>query len=398
MSVLDRHAPDGQADGSIDDWHDDPWDEVDTVSAPVIERSRRQWQPVKWLVWLVAAALLVGVLAFGAVGWRYLERINPSGEPLDPVGFTIAADDTFDTVTQRLFDEGIIIDTDVFRWYVDRKGGLDVSPGFYVVRPLDHMGSILESLSTPPEETFTSVTFPEGFNSEAIGLRLAASVPHLAADEFMAAVTSGEVRSELLPAGITNLEGLLFPDTYQISNGESAEGVAGRMVALMERVARQEEIVPKGYELGLSAYQVLTIASMIEREAKVDEDRALIARVILNRLERGMPLQIDATLYYGQDPDTPFAELKQVDSPYNTYLYPGLPPTPIANPGRASIEAVVNPAPDPAEGGALCSGIPRDECQFLYYVLADADGRHAFAVTYEQHLANVERALEEGLL
>jgi UPF0755 protein len=170
------------------------------------------------------------------------------------------------------------------------------------------------------------------------------------------------------------------------------------MVALMERVGRQEDIVVRGYVLGLTAYQVLTIASMVEREAKVDDDRALIARVIINRLKRGMPLQIDATLYYGQDPGTPFAELKAIDSPYNTYLYPGLPPTPIANPGRASIEAVVNPAPNPPAGGALCVGVPRNECEYLYYVLADEDGRHAFAVTYDQHLANVEKALQAGLL
>lgn len=393
MSVLDRRRT-----KQLDDWNDDPWDDVDIVDAPVVERVRRQWRPMKWVVWLVALALVAGVLAFGNVGWRYLQRINPPGDPLDPVGFTIAADDTFDSVAQRLLDEGFIVDGEVFRWYVERKGGLEVIPGFYVLRPLDHMGSILETLSTPPEETFTSVTFPEGFTAAKMADRLAASVSHLTAEDFMTAVTSGEVRSEFQPEGTTSLEGLLFPDTYQVSNGESAERVAARMVALMERVGRQEDIVVRGYVLGLTAYQVLTIASMIEREAKVDEDRALIARVIINRLRRGMPLQIDATLYYGQDPATPFAELKQIDSPYNTYLYPGLPPTPIANPGRASIEAVVNPAPNPPEGGALCNGVPREDCEYLYYVLADADGRHAFAVTYDQHLANVEKALQAGLL
>lgn len=393
MSVLQRRRP-----GPLDDWNDDPWDTVEVVEAPVVERTRRPLRPLKWLAWLAAFALVAGVLTFGGVGWWYLQQINPPGEPLEPVGFTVTEDDTFDTVTARLYDEGFIVNPSVFRWYVERQGGLDVVPGFYVLEPLDHMGSILDTLATPPEETFTSVTFPEGFTVAKMADRLAATVPTITADEFLAAVTSGQVRSEFQAEGVTSLEGLLFPDTYQVSNGESAERVAARMVALMERVGRQEDIVVRGYVLGLTAYQVLTIASMVEREAKVDDDRALIARVIINRLKRGMPLQIDATLYYGQDPGTPFAELKAIDSPYNTYLYPGLPPTPIANPGRASIEAVVNPAPNPPAGGALCVGVPRNECEYLYYVLADEDGRHAFAVTYDQHLANVDKALQAGLL
>ena len=393
MSVLQRRRP-----GPLDDWNDDPWDTVEVVEAPVVERTRRPLRPLKWLAWLAAFALVAGVLTFGGVGWWYLQQINPPGEPLEPVGFTVTEDDTFDTVTARLYDEGFIVNSAVFRWYVERQGGLDVVPGFYVLEPLDHMGSILDTLATPPEETFTSVTFPEGFTVARMADRLAATVPTITADEFLAAVTSGQVRSEFQAEGVTSLEGLLFPDTYQVSNGESAERVAARMVALMERVGRQEDIVVRGYVLGLTAYQVLTIASMVEREAKVDDDRALIARVIINRFKRGMPLQIDATLYYGQDPGAPFAELKAIDSPYNTYLYPGLPPTPIANPGRASIEAVVNPAPNPPAGGALCVGVPRNECEYLYYVLADEDGRHAFAVTYDQHLANVEKALQAGLL
>jgi UPF0755 protein len=393
VSVLQRRRPD-----PLDDWHDDPWDTVEVVEAPVVERTRRPLRPLKWLAWLAAFALVAGVLTFGGVGWWYLQQINPPGEPLEPVGFTITEDDTFDSVTARLHDEGFIVNPSVFRWYVERQGGLELVPGFYVVTPLDHMGSILDTLATPPEETFTSVTFPEGFTMAKMADRLAATVPTITADEFLAAVTSGQVRSEFQPEGVTSLEGLLFPDTYQVSNGESADRVAARMVALMERVGRQEEIVVRGYVLGLTAYQVLTIASMVEREAKVDDDRALIARVIINRFKRGMPLQIDATLYYGQDPSTPFAELKAIDSPYNTYLYAGLPPTPIANPGRASIEAVVNPAPNPPAGGALCVGVPRNECEYLYYVLADEDGRHAFAVTYDQHLANVEKALQAGLL
>ncbi len=151
--------------------------------------------------------------------------------------------------------------------------------------------------------------------------------------------------------------------------------------------------------VGLSPYQVITIASMIEREAKTEKDRALISRVIYNRLAMGMKLEIDATLLYGQDPDSPFDELKSNDTPYNTYLYEGLPPTPIASPGRASLAAALAPAPNPPSGDPLCRALPAGTpCAYLYYVLADLDGNHAFAVTLEQHEANVRRAIEEGVL
>jgi UPF0755 protein len=115
-----------------------------------------------------------------------------------------------------------------------------------------------------------------------------------------------------------------------------------------------------------------------------------------------MPLQIDATLYYGQDPETPFDQLRQLDTPYNTYLYTGLPPTPIANPGRASIEAALNPAQNPPQGDPICVELrerkPEAPCLYLYYVLADEEGGHAFGADDVQHAENVRRARAAGLL
>jgi UPF0755 protein len=167
----------------------------------------------------------------------------------------------------------------------------------------------------------------------------------------------------------------------------------------MDLVIRQEDVVNKAYAEQLTAYQVLTIASMIEREAKVDEDRPKIARVILNRLALGMPLQIDATLLYGQPAGSSPTALSQIDTPYNTYMHTGLPPTPIANPGRASIQAVVNPAPDPSQGDPICVALPvPTDCHYLFYVVADEEGRHAFAATAEQHDINVQHARDLGLL
>lgn len=380
------------------DWQHDPWDDPDATDVLVIERSRRDRWPFKVLVYLLIAGLTAGVLVAGGYGWWYINEVNPPGDPGAAVTFNVAEGETLGPLSERLENEGFITDAGVFRSYVDRQGGLELAPGYYVLRPYDHMGNLMQVLRTPPEQTFTSVTFPEGFTVSKMANRLAERVPRLLVGDFVTAATNGPIRSEWQPEGITSLEGLLFPDTYQVSNGESAEQVVQRMVDLMERVGRQENIVAGGYVQALQAYQVLIVASMVEREAKIDEDRPLIARVILNRLRRGMPLQIDATLYYDQDQTLPFSTLKEIDSPYNTYKYPGLPPTPIANPGRASIDAVVNPAANPPEGGAQCQNLPRGDCEWLYYVLADDDGRHAFAVTLAQHEANVQVALEAGLL
>jgi UPF0755 protein len=381
-----------------DEWPHDPWDDPDVTDALVIEPRRRSWRPIRGVVWTLGALFIVAILIAGSTGWWYLNQINPKGDPGPAVNFTVNPGETVDSLSVRLQDEGIITNARVFRWYVARQGGMDLTPGYYALRPRDHMGNLMSVLRTPPEETYSSVTFPEGFTASQMANRLAEKVPRMLVSDFVKAVSDGTVRSEFQPEDVTSLEGLLFPDTYQVSNGESPGQVIQRMVALMERVGRQEQIVEKGYGLHLTAYQVLIIASMVEREAKVDEDRPLIARVILNRLSRGMPLQIDATLYYGHDPNTPFDQLKSIDSLYNTYLYVGLPPTPIANPGRASIEAVVNPANNPPAGGAECRNIAKDDCQWLYYVLADEDGHHVFAVTLAEHEANVEKARAAGLL
>ncbi len=386
-----RHLP-------AEEWPHDPWDDPDITDALVVERPRRSRRTFPAIVWTVGALLIVGVLIAGSTGWWYLNQINPSGDPGTSINFTVNPGETVDSLSVRLQDEGFITNARVFRWYVNRQGGLELTPGYYALRPRDHMGNLMRILGTPPEQTYTSITFPEGFTVSRMANRMAEKVPRVLVSDFLAAASNGAIRSEFQPEYITSLEGLLFPDTYQVSNGESAGQVVQRMVSLMERVGRQEEIVVKGYVLGQSAYNVLIVASMIEREAKLDEDRPLIARVIYNRLALGMPLQIDATLFYNQDPNLPFDALKSIDSPYNTYLHPGLPPTPIANPGRASIQAAVNPANNPPEGGAECKNLPKAQCLYLYYVLADEDGGHAFAVTLAQHEANVEKARAAGLL
>ena len=339
------------------------------------------------------------VLIAGGGSLWYLRQVNPVGDPTSAVNFTVAANDTLNNVSSRLEKEKIITSARVFRWYVGRKGGITFYPGYFLLKPHDHMGNIMAVLNTPPEQTFTNVTFPEGFTLEQMASRLAEKVPRLDAANFLQQSVSGVVTSAFAPSGSTNLEGLLFPDTYQISGDDSATRVLQRMAGLMERVGRQEGIAKSEAQLGYSPYEVLTVASMIEREAKVDADRPKIARVIYNRLKRKMLLQIDATLRYKQDAALSINELQKLDFPYNTYLYKGLPPTPIAQPGRASIRAALNPSPNPSAGDPICAGLKSNEkCEYLYYVIADKEGGHVFAATFAQHEANIAKAKLAGVM
>jgi UPF0755 protein len=382
-------------------WQHDPWDDPDVTDALVVERTRRQHRSIKYIVYFAGIIVVAALIVVGCVGMWYLRQVNPSGDAGAVEVFKVLPTDTVETVSARLQERGLITNARVFRYYVDHNGGLVLTPGDYELRPRDHIGNLMRVLRTPPSLTYTKVTFPEGFTLEKMSERLSAKLPRTDPLAFMTAVTDGSIKSPVpgQPEGLTSLEGLLFPDTYQISADETPSHIAQRMVDLMDLVIRQEDVVNKAYPEQLSAYQVLIIASMIEREAKVDEDRPKIARVILNRLALGMPLQIDATLLYGQPAGSSPTALSLIDTPYNTYMHTGLPPTPIANPGRASIQAVVNPAPDPSQGDPICVALPDPtDCHYLFYVVADEEGRHAFAATSEQHDINVQHARDLGLL
>ncbi len=339
------------------EWLHDPWDDPDVTDALVIERPRRSHRSVKYLVYLAGMVAVAGLIVAGCVGLWYLRQVNPSGDPGAVEVFKVLPTDTVETISERLQDRGLITNARVFLYYVDHNGGLVLTPGDYELRPRDHIGNVMRVLRTPPSLTYTKVTFPEGFTLEKMSERLSAKLPRTDPLAFMTSVTDGSVRSLVpgQPEGLTSMEGLLFPDTYQISADETPAHVAQRMADLMDLVLRQEDVVAKAYPEQLSAYQVLIIASMFEKEAKVDEDRPKIARVILNRLALGMPLQIDATLLYGQPAGASPTALSQVDTPFNTYMHTGLPPTPIANPGREALAAYRQAASLPG-GYAASSG------------------------------------------
>lgn len=381
------------------DWHADPWDDVSAVPEHATEELRPGFDYLRGPVRMVVTMVVATVLLLGAAGWWTIHQLNPSGDPGAAVNFTINEGDTMSSVASRLDADGIISNATLFRWYASTRGDVTLVPGYYALKPGDNAGNIIEALSTPPAQTFVSVTFPEGMTIAQMGERLSSKLTFMSQEDFVAAATDGSIVSDLLPKGVTSLEGLLFPDTYQVSGDGSEARVVSTMAGMMQRVARQVDLKSGAKIRGFSQYQILIIASLIEREAKVPEDRAKIAQVIYNRLAEKMKLEIDASVKYGLDPSMSWTEMKAADHPYNTYIYPGLPPTPIANPGRASIQAALAPAGAPSKTDEACVGLPAGEkCRYLYYVLADKTGRHVFATTYEQHLANIEKSRAAGVL
>ena len=380
-------------------WHDDPWDRVTEVPEDLLESSPREFRQLRGVTRTVAIVVVASVLFLGSLGWWTVGVLNPSGEPGVAVNFTVNEGDTISSVASRLHSAGIISNATIFRWYVSTKGTIALTPGYYALKPKDNAGSIVEALSTPPAQTFISVTFPEGMTVAQMAQRLSEKMTFMKPEDFMAAANSPDTASELRPKSQTSLEGLLFPDTYQISGDDTESRVVARLVSMMERVSRQVELTAGAKARGFSPYEILIIASLIEREAKVATDRSKIAQVIYNRLAKKMKLEIDASVKYGQDPAMSWTDMKATDTPYNTYINKGLPPTPIANPGKASIQAALAPFGSPPVSDQACTGLPAGvKCEYLYYVLADEAGGHVFATTYEQHLLNVEKSKTAGLL
>lgn len=205
--------------------------------------------------------------------------------------------------------------------------------------------------------------------------------------EYQKALRDGAVTSPLLPHAvddpIARWEGLLYPARYPISDDATPTQTLQMMADEMAR--RFDDVDWSGIgELDLSRYEALVIGSLIEWEAGTDADRPVISSVIHNRLSEPMRLQIDATVIYalGHNPGRVLAEHLKTESPYNTYLIDGLPPTPIGTVSQASLEAAVNPV----------------ETEYLFYVLGNKDGSHVFAVSYEEHQANVEASKAAGIL
>ncbi len=317
---------------------------------------------------------------------------QPAGTDRTLVTFRVQPGESLTSIARRLEEQGLITDAKLFRRYL-RYAHLDtgVQAGEFRLSPAMTMMEIASRLQRGYAPGVL-ITVPEGWRAGQIadmltkaGIMDGRAFLQMVEEGAAAARRLGDYGflADLPPDA--SLEGYLFPDTYELPDPARPEDLLRRMLDNFDRqVAPLLDAAP--HPDGLNAHEVLTLASIVEREAVIPEERPLIAGVYLNRLRKGMRLEADPTVQYamgyqvatGQWWKTPVSleEYSAVDSPYNTYLHAGLPPGPICNPGVEAIRAVLQPAESP----------------YLYFV-ARGDGSHVFARTYEEHVQNVRQYL-----
>jgi UPF0755 protein len=336
-------------------------------------------------VLVVTGASYLGRTVGDAIGSRDGGQTPVDVEPGLPVTIEIPSGSSGQDIGVILASNGVVRSALEFEVAVRNvNAAQQLQAGTYELTTLMDPADVVAVLVSGPAAAVYRVTIPEGLRISEILLRLGEGTPHDFSD-FESVLLDDSVSTSLreIPEEPTlrDWEGLLFPDTYEFSQSADPQAILQRMASTMEQ--RVESIDWSAWEeLGYTQYQGIVLASLIETEVRVDEERPVVSSVIYNRLAEGMALEIDATVLYALDTRDPAEFDREVDSPYNTYRNPDLPPTPIAAPGRASLEAAASP----------------DETPYFYYVLSDEEGHHAFAETLEEHNANVQQARDDGVL
>jgi UPF0755 protein len=289
-----------------------------------------------------------------------------------PVKFTVAPGASLSGLGPDLQRAGVIGSATSFKLYVRLHGSsAELQQGDYNLRRDMPYREVVAALAKGPTIAFQKVTIPEGYTVTQTAQRIGQDT-HIPAADFLAAATTATVVPDVPAPAASTLEGYLYPQTYFVDPKESAAGLVEQMVSQFGKEAAGLSWASP--PAGVTPYQALVVASLVQREAKVDEDRAHIAGVIYARYARGMPLGIDATVYYalGRTDSSPLTTGDlAVSSPYNTRAHPGLPPTPIASPQLSSIQAALAPA----------------QTGDLYYVLGPDCQHHVFTASYQQFLS-----------
>lgn len=348
---------------------------------PAGTRSRKR--TLGAVVLLVATLLLVVLPAYAA--WQLLIAPDvPDVTPGVPVQVEVPAGVGTAEIARVLVEAGVVKNAAMFRLRA-RLDEIDgkLRPGVYELTTTMAYEEVVERLLAGPPVEYTTVTIPEGFTVEQIAVRFDEECGIPAAEITALALGQASVFAEghpyLVDVYNESLEGYLFPKTYRVVDGSDAADVIEMMLDQFDvELAAVDLTYATGR--GLSLNEFVTLASMVEREARVADERPIVASVIYNRLERGMRLEIDATIEYIIKENRPRLLNRdlEIDSPFNTYKNAGLPPGPIASPGLASLQATAAPA----------------DTKFIYYVLTGADGSHTFTETYEEFLIAKEKSRE----
>jgi len=330
---------------------------------------------------VLIALVVVPLIALTIGGVWFWWQLDPPGHAGGKVEVQIAYGCGVPCIGNELSHRGVIGPSWVFNLYSRLNRDTSFKAGTYELRKNMGVSDAVKAMKAGPHIAYVKLTIPPGFWLKQIAARVG-KLPGLQVDPFVEATQNNAVRSAFEPQGTNDLEGLLWPDTYNISADEDEIQVLSRLVTTFDARAVGLGLGSANVQ-GHTAYDIIKIASLVEAEAKIDADRPLIASVIYNRLARGMPLQVDATLIYarGNPLNRSLSNAdKLIDSPYNTYAHTGLPPTPIDAVSPASLKAAIAPA----------------STQFLYYVVIDKKGDTAFATTLEQQNANIAQAKRNG--
>ena len=377
--TADKEKPEDKAKKPAQGEKEDQGDKGKVLAEPArFEKLRTAVLNLGWKKWTaiaVVAAVLLGAGLFLAFGTSHtIERSDrDAGENIYMV---VKPGTTASEISDRLMQLGVIDSRLRFWWLMKLQGDAGkFKTGTYAFTPHMDEQAVLDKL-VAGDTTVVKFTIPEGFGIKEIAKRLA-DEGLVDEQEFLAEAKDFAPYDYMKkrPNVRYAAEGYLFPDTYVIHSDVSAEGIMKMMAEDFDTrltPALRQQAAAKG----LSIHDLVTLASLVEKEARYDEDRPIIAQVFFKRLQMGMPLQSDTTLQYlmaGPKEDVSIEDTK-IDSPYNTYQHEGLPPGPIASPGMKSILAVLNPA----------------NTDYLYFV-ADRQGHNHYSQTYDEHLAIVEQ-------
>lgn len=324
------------------------------------------------VTWVLAVAAGLLALALLATGGSYLWVLGKIGGPsgaATPVSVTVPKGTSSTQIADLLATKGVIGNKTRFLLRLKLDGDVgELKAGTYALATNMPDDIVISRLAEGPHIVYNTVTIPEGFSVQQIAERVEEKTGIPKAD-FLALAQHGAAKfvkkhPYLRSAYGGSLEGFLFPKTYQLRQGASAASVIEMMLAQFDREMSAVDLAA-AKRRGLDTYQLVTLASLVEREARVAKDRPLIASVIYNRLARGMRLQLCSSVVYvlGRHELRLTDAETRIESPYNTYRHTGLPPGPIASPGLASLIAASRPA----------------DTTYIFYVLTGKDGSHTFA-------------------
>lgn len=353
------------------------------------KKKRRSAGRTAALVLLYVAAVIGMSILLACIGWTAAGDVLALNKPEKTITFTITEHEDFDSVADRLKDEGMIEYKFLFKLFasITHKKDEIIAGSYTLNTDMDYRALLAGMSANSSNRSEVTVTIPEGYNTDQIFALLEekgvctveklreAAASHDYAFSFLQDIPLGDYH---------RLEGYLFPDTYTFELGENPKYVLNKMLVNFDD--KMDEYMPALAAEGApySLHDIVIIASMIEKETD-SEDYRTISSVIYNRLtnlqaETVGYLQIDATLVYLNGGKVPTLADREIDSPYNTYKYPGLPAGPISNPGMASLTAAMDP----------------DSTGYYFYVLNPETKRHEFSRTYAEHNALVQRYQGNG--